>query len=647
MSTFLEFTVPGITFAAIYAITATGLVVTYTTTGVFNFAHGAVGMIAAFTFYEFWQVWDWPLLGAIAIVLLVEMPLMAVLVEVVLMRRLFGASTERALMVTLGLLLILLAVAQALWNPETLRPVPSFFAVTDQVRVFSVNVSYQQVLTVIVAVLVAVGIPVFLRTLRIGVAMRAVVDDPELVSMAGARPYRISQAGWALGFFLAGLAGILLAPTLGQTGLGIDTLTLLVVNGYAAAVVGRLRSLPLTLLGALFLGLAVQYANGYLPLYLPASLSNLDTVIPEVIPVIFLFIVLLVMPSTRLAAIGRMPSLSPPRVADLRSSVLGAVVLVAATAVVASTMSGLALDTTALGLALGIVALSLVLLTGYAGQVSLCQLTFMGLAAFTMGKISGGGSWWGLVAAVGVSAGLGALLALPALRLRGLYLALATLAFAEAAYYGFFENSSYMGSGVTVSVLRLGFFGQKVVGDRLDMVEIAAAFGLCAIVVLAIRRSTFGRRVVALNDSPAAYATLGLSPGLAKVGVFAISAGLAGLGGCLYAGQQGGISDNDVQLFSSAILLLLLTVVGVRTVTGALLGGLAAAWLPQAEPHLPHALAGLTELVAGLGIFLLGRAPDGLMGVVVPWARRRLPVPGARSAGDDVGVNGEPVGAGG
>jgi branched-chain amino acid transport system permease protein len=618
---FLEFTVTGIVLGSIYAVTASGLVVTYTTTGIFNFAQGAVGMIAAFSFYQLWQAWQWPLVLSVAVVLLVEMPLLAVVVEIVFMRRLYGASTVRTLMVTLGLLLILIALATAVWNPVVLRIVPSFFAITDQVGVFGVNVSYQEVLTILVAVVMAVGLWAFFRVFRIGVAMRAVVDDPNLVALAGAKPYRISQMGWALGFFMAGVAGVLLSATVSTTGLDISTLTLLVVNGYAAAVVGRLRSLPLTFVGALALGLTVQYANGYLPGHIPTSL---EPVIQEIIPVVFLFVTLLVLPAARLAAAGRLPSFAPPRVATFRRSLVGAGVVVVAAVVVAQLMSGLSLDTMSLGLALGIVGLSMVLLTGYAGQVSLCQLTIAGVGAFTMGKVAGGSSWWGLLAGVGASAVLGALLALPAIRLRGLYMALATLAFAEAAYYAFFQNPSVFGAfGGNVFVGRLGLFGMKGVGDRVDMVEIAVAFGLSAVLVLAIRRSPTGRRMVALSDSPAAFATLGMSANRSRVLVFAVSAGLAGLGGCLYAGQQGGISANDVQFFASLTLLLLVTIAGIRTVTGALVGGLAAAWLPSAQTHLPRAFAGLAGLVAGVGIVLLGRSPDGVIGMALPWLRRR------------------------
>jgi branched-chain amino acid transport system permease protein len=620
VSAFVTFTVLGVVLGSIYAITAAGLVVTYTTTGIFNFAHGAVGMVAAFSFYQLWQGWHWPALLSLAVVLVIEAPLLAVLVERVLMRRMHGASTERSLMVTLGLLVILVGVATALWNPQTSRVVPPFFP-DDNVGIFGVNVSYQQVLTVIVVVLVAVALRFFFTRLRVGVAMRAVVDDPELVAMAGAKPHRVAQMGWMLGFFLAALAGCLLAPTVASTGLTINTLTLLVVNGYAAAVVGRLRSVPLTLVGGVILGLVTEYCVAYLPtVHLNA---NLVTVLPTVVPVVFLFIVLLVIPGARLVAAGRLAVHQPPRVPSARRSLLGAAALVAVVAAVAPFVAGLTIATISQGIDLGIVGLSLVLLTGYAGQVSLCQLTFLGIGAFTMGKIAGGGSWWGLVAAVAVSAGVGAVVALPALRLRGLYLALATLAFGEAAYFGFFSNPSFFpGYGGRITVGRLLLPGMHVVGDRGELMEAVVAFALCALAVLSVRRSRFGRRLVALNDSPAAFATLGMNARITKVAVFSMSAAIAGLGGCLYAGEQGAITAHDVLFFSSLTLLLFVAIWGMRTVTGGLLGGLTAAGLPVLAPHLPEAFADLVGLAAGVGIFLLSRNPDGILSLpfVTRWA---------------------------
>ena len=645
MSEFLSFTVLGLVFGAIYAITATGLVVTYTTTGVFNFAHGAVGMIAAFTYWQLWQDWHVPVLLALVLVLLVEAPLLAVWVEFSLMRRLHGASVERTLMVTLGLLVILVGVATAFWgSADVIRSVPDFFENTSTGTISSVHffgqngvtIYDQQLLTMAVAAAVAVGLRFFFKFFRLGVAMRAVVDDPELVALSGAKPYRISQMGWALGFMMAALAGVLLAPTLSSTGLSIEQLTLLVVNGYAAAVVGRLRNLPMTFVGALALGLISEYAQAYLPQHIHNE--NLLGVLPEVVPVVFLFIVLLVIPGARLAAAGRLPGRLPPTVANRTRSLLGAGVLVVVGCALAALVGETALTTLSQGLALAIVALSLVVLTGYAGQISLCQLTFLGVGAFTMGKVAGGDSWWGVILAVMVSGALGAVVALPALRLRGIYLALATLAFGEAAYYAFFNNSSVIPEGSSIPVGRLLLPGMHNVSDRMELVEIVVATALCALLIGYIRRSAFGRRLVALSDSPAAFATVGLSAARTKVLVFSLSAAMAGLGGVLYAGQQGGIGANDVQFFGSLTLLLFVAIWGMRTATGAILGGLTAAALPVLATHLPPALADLTGLVAGVGITLLGRSPDGVLGLALMIDRLRLPFTRVGGGGDVPGL---------
>jgi branched-chain amino acid transport system permease protein len=630
MSTFLSFTILGIVTGAIYGILATGLVVTYNTTGVFNFAQGAVGAVAAFSYWQLWQQWHWPLLLAIGFIVLIEAPLLAIAVEFVLFRRIHGASVERSLMVSLGLLVILLGVATIFWSStDVVRSVPAYFTSADgtvgSVHLFGANgvtIQYQQIMIVVVAAVVSVALGVFLRKVRLGVAMRAVVDDPELVAMAGAKRSRMSQSGWAIGFMLAALAGVLLAPIVGQTGLTADRLTLLALNGFAAAVVGRLRNLPMTFVGAIALGLVTQYCVGYLPGHINPGLAS---VLTEVVPVVFLFVVLLVIPAARLAPAGRLALRPVPKVVTGRQSVAGAVILVAGTVVLASMVGDTALATLSQGLAFGIVGLSLVLLVGYAGQVSLCQLTFMGIGAFTMGKVFGGHSWWGLVLAVVVSGAVGAIVALPALRLRGLYLALATFAFGQVMFSAFFNNTSVISDGTSINVGRVPLPFMHSVGDRAMLIEVSIAAALCALLVGVVRRSTFGRRLVAMSDSPAAFATVGLNSVRTKMIVFTLSAAMAGLGGVFYAGQQGGIGANDVQFIGSLTLLLFVAIWGVRTLTGALLGGMTAAALPVLQTHLTTSLAQLTGLVAGVGIILLANFPDGILGI--PWLRDHVSLP--------------------
>ena len=287
------------------------------------------------------------------------------------------------------------------------------------------------------------------------------------------------------------------------------------------------------------------------------------------------------------------------------------------------------------GLALGIVGLSLVLLVGFAGQVSLCQLTFMGIGAFTMGKTLGGDSWWGLLLAVVVSGAVGAFVALPAIRLRGLYLALATFAFGEVMYSAFFNNSSVISDGTSIFVGRLRLPFMNTVSNEAELIEVAVVAAICAVLVGLIRRSAFGRRLVAMSDSPAAFATVGLSSVRTKMIVFSLSAAMAGLGGVFYAGQQGGIGATDVQFIGSLTLLLFVAIWGIRTISGALLGGLTAAALPVLQTHLPTSLADLTGLAAGIGIVLLARSPDGILGM--SWLTNRVHLPFG-DEGTDVGL---------
>ncbi len=472
MSAFWSYTVVGIATGAIYAVTASGLVVTYATTGVFNFAHGAIGMFAAFSYWELTQNHHLQPLLAVALILFVGAPLLGALIEFVLMRRLHGASAERSLMVTLGLMLILLGLASTVWGDTPGRTgIPAFFA-GHTVRILGVNITVQQLIVLGTAVVVAGALRLVLKRTRIGVAMRAVVDDPELIAMAGAPPVRIARAGWVAGVMLAALAGVLIAPlvTLDQT-----TLTLIVVNGYAAAVVGRLRNLPLTFVGGLAIGLGEAYVVGYVPLNWQSSwLPN-----PALaLPMAFLFVVILVHPGERLRAVGEVRVSRVPKVTKLRESLVGAGAVVAAGVAGTLVLSGTWRATVSQGLVFGVIALSLVLLTGYAGQVSLGQMAFVGIGAYTMGKIAGGGSWLGMLTAVGVSAAVGALIAWPTVRVKGIYLALATLAFAQFAYYVFFSNLRLFNDNGSIVVHRVALPGIKLTGANAELVFLSVVFAL-------------------------------------------------------------------------------------------------------------------------------------------------------------------------
>ncbi len=598
MNEFVSLFVAGIATGAIYAVTASGLVVTYNATGIFNVAHGSVGMFMAYLYWQLWQGWGWNPVLSLVVVLLVVAPLFALAVERVLMRPLYGASLNTQIVVTLGLFLVLYGVTGTIWNQITSRNLPNWFA-DDNVNVLGVNLMYEQVIALGCAVAVAVALWVLFRRTRMGVSMRAVVDDPSLASLTGARTSRISGFAWMIGFFLAGLAGILQAP---GTEMSIQILSELVIFGYAAAIVGRLRSLPLTFLGAMILGVAGSLAVGYAP----ASILNDVT---DALPMGLLLIALLLLPQAKLAA-GRVVRLRPPKVASLTTTCISGVALVAITVVLATVTTGNNLYTVGLALSIGLAALSLVVLSGYGGQVWLCQFTFLGLGSWAMSKVDGGSSILGVLAAVGLCAAAGGLLALPALRLRGLYMALATLAFAALMDSIFFTNPSVIPNG-SLAVGRPDIFGMRFTTDRAFVVLIAIVFALCLVGVGALRRGPFGRRLVAMSDSQAACATVGLSIIRTKLTVFILAGGLAGLSGALYGGMSRTVSFSQFNFVQSLVLFVAVALAGITILSGAVQAGIGLALIPLIAQHIPS-VSGFTYILFGVGIVAVGRNPYGI-----------------------------------
>jgi branched-chain amino acid transport system permease protein len=445
----------------------------------------------------------------------------------------------------------------------------------------------------------------FFKTRR-GITMRAVVDDRDLTSLNGASPAAVSVLSWAIGACLGALAGILQASL--TNSLNVIDLTFLIVNSFAAAMLGRLKSLPLTFAGALGLGLLDRYVTGYI--HLTGNLQHLR----PVLPVLFLFAILLVLPAARLRS-GRLVGAKVPRVPGRTRSAASAIGFVAAAAVGVNLLHGVNLTAAAQGISIGIFGLSLVVLTGYGGQVSLCQYTFVGLGAFVFARVAGDGNPLGLLVVAAIAAGVGALVALPALRLRGLYLALSTLAFAELAYFMFFLQPGVMGRGA-LKVHRLALPLLSVKSDRANVVMLAAAFALLSLLVLALRRGPFGRVLGAMRDSEAACATLGLNLTFVKMAVFALSAAMAAVGGALYGASQHTVTSDNFIYLQSLFLLLVVYLWGVNSPSGALLGGLSYTIVNVViVPHLSTRLGGsLRYLLVGIGIISLSRYPSGVIG---------------------------------
>jgi branched-chain amino acid transport system permease protein len=499
-------------------------------------------------------------------------------------------------------------VAQQIWPPAA-RTIPEFF---DQsgLQLGSVFITYHQVLTIVLSGVVAGGLYLLLNRTRLGTAMRASVDNPELLKLYGGKPALVAAVAWAIGTSLAALAGILLTPVIG---LDYFELTLLVINAYAAAMLGRLKSLPLTFAGAMGLGLMQSYAVAYLPT--DGDLAGLRAVVPT----LFLFVVIVLMPQAQLR-VGQVKGIVSAPLPSLRRSAGAGVALVVVVAAVTLGLSGAGLLLAGTAATYGIVMLSLVLLTGYGGHVSLAQFTFAGVGALAYAKLDEP-NLVGLFLAAVAAALVGALVALPVLRLTGLYLALSTLAFGQLMDKLVFQSSFAFGYNGSLPADRLSVLGVTVSDTGTYVLLMTIFFVAMGIGLLLLRRGQLGRILIAMRDSPAACGTLGLNMRWFRVALFGLSAGMAGLAGALYAGLRQNIAAADFQLFASLPLLLLAVVCGVTSVTGAAMGGVFLMMLPVLQSDYPR-LAGLAFVVIGIGAVALGRDPNGLANLVFGLGRR-------------------------
>ena len=610
MDELLRLTILGLCTASIFALAASGLVLTYTTTGIFNFAHGAVGMLGAFAYWQLQVDWGWPVPLALATVLLVLAPALGLLIEWGIMRGLADAPETVRIVVTISLLVALLGIGLWAWSPQEPHPLQGLFP-GKTLDLLGVRISWHQASAFVVAALVAVGLRLLLFRTRVGLDMRASVDSRPLALLHGARPDRSAALAWAIGCSLAALAGILISGSLGT--LSHVNLTLLIVSAYAAAMVGRLRSLPWTFAGAVVLGLADSYAIGYVP-----SGNAYFSTFRFVIPVVLLFVVLLVLPNPKLPTRAASASREDIPRPSWRHALMTAGAIVATTAVVASIVGDADALRASKIFGIALIALSLVPLTGFAGQVSLCQMSFAAIGAIAMAHHGQGGNPAGLLYAAVICGVVGALVALPALRLSGIYLALATAAFAVFLDRWFFTLPAFDIGPLHVEVFDLGVIAVKPVDvpgiDTTDrptlLVFLSVMFALAYLLVVGVRRSTFGQRLLAMKDSPAACATVGIDLTRLKLAVFALSASLAGVGGALYAGTLGSVGYERFNLFESLPLLLLAVVGGIGSASGALFAGAILGGFPIAAGVWPF-LDQLNRVLPGAMGVALARNPNG------------------------------------
>jgi branched-subunit amino acid ABC-type transport system permease component len=651
----LFFVVVGVTLGSLYAVAAAGLVVTYTTSGIFNFAQGAMGMLLAFVYWELKINAGIQTFVALCLTVLVAAPILGAFIERVFMRRLTTAPLVSQIVVTIGLMLFLIGLAATFWDPNETRSVGTFFG-SDGFNIGQTFVPYYRMITVVAGLLLALGIRLLLYRTRLGVAMRAVVDNRELAALNGARPGLTSQFSWMLGTSMAALAGIFLAEELST--LSIETLTLLIIDAFAAAIIGRLKSLPMTYVGGMIIGLSLSFQANFL------TWSGRWSPAGQAIPTIILFLALLFLPQARIEGrrIGRVIT---PRLPTIKRALFGFAVLIVTVFVLVGLISRPDVRTVGLALVTSFIMLSLVPLIGWSGQISLAQITFVGVGAWAAVEFANGGgqvfglelfsagSPWLLLVGALVAVPIGVLMALPALRLQGLYLALASLAFARLAEFVIFDQPEvFGGAGRRLSDLKVfgqnvtepfGFLGLDFPQDAGFVIVITVMFCIFGFGIVLMRRGAFGRRLLAMKDSPAACATLGVNLLTTKVAVFALSAAIAGFGGAMLGMLRGSASTANFQVLQGLPYVILIVVGGAAVVSGALLGGFLfqlpvflldrlgdIEWsLPLLGTFKPFLI--WNRLATGLLGIALGRRPEG----IVPEVSSELDEKRRKRHGDD------------
>jgi branched-chain amino acid transport system permease protein len=540
-----------------------------------------------------------------------------------LLRRFQGADYATSLVVTIALTVGLLGIGLRAFDPGRARLSPYLFG-SHRIVILDVPISYDRIAQVVIAIAVAVGLRVLLFNTPIGARMRAVVDDRELASLDGVRSVFVARFSWMIGFVLAALGGVLFA---GGQNLSAVVLTLLVLNAYGAAMIGRLTSFPLTIIGALTLGLCQEltqvswYPEGALFLRLRLA-----------IPGLFLIVAVLLVPSFRLS-VGRVVGRDEPKVPTLQRSVLSAVALVAFIAAFVNLVPTDQRLYIVSALVIGTIALSLVAVTGLSGQVSLTQYLFVGLGAYVTGTFGGGsgGTVIGMVLGGVLGGVVGGLIALPAVRLRGLHLALSTFGVALAGRELILNDERILGQG-GIAVGRPSLFGISLHSDAAFAVWCAVVFGAFAVLLGVVRRSWFGRRLTAIRDSELAAASLGLRVRTTKVAIFALSGFIAGCAGGLFGGYQGAAQNLQFDPVNSLVILLFAYVGGITTVAGALTAGALFALLNYAEATFPS-IGGVVFIGVAAAAISLGRQPNGLAGIGLDLVRGvKLRVPGRRAA---------------
>jgi ABC-type branched-subunit amino acid transport system ATPase component/ABC-type branched-subunit amino acid transport system permease subunit len=538
------------------------------------------------------------------------------LIELGVVRRLFYSPRVILLMATIGVSQVLLFFQGVLPIPTTVQSYPSPVSASWQIG--SVVIQGQEIPVLIVIPVMVLGLTVFLRRTKYGIAIRASAANPDSAQLFGIRIKNLSTLVWIIAGVLTAVGTILTAPLITTT--STDTLSLgpdLLLRALAAALIARMISIPIALIAGILIGIgeSLLYFNW------PNQQGLLDLVLLGVI-------LLALIPMARQSRLAhssggwRFSTRVRPLPASLadwwvarntsRLGVLAALLAAIIVPFVFKQPSQQFLDSQVFVYAIAV--LSITMLTGWGGQLSLGQFAIVGIGAMTtVALVQHMPFGLAILAAGAVGVGTALVIGATALRISGLLLAISTLAFAVAAASWLLNQSIFTGGQLTIAIDRAHIGPISLNSERSYYYFALICFALIAWTLSRLRKGGFGRSLIAVRDNERAVASFGLSPTRVKLTAFGFAGGLAGLAGGLLAGLLGNFSSATFSPEESFSLIAMAVIGGLSSVTGAIIGALWVIGLPA----LTNDNSVTTLLASGVGLlFLLLYFPGGLVQVL-------------------------------
>jgi ABC-type branched-subunit amino acid transport system ATPase component/ABC-type branched-subunit amino acid transport system permease subunit len=567
MNEVIRFALLGLGVGALYAFASQGLIVIYRGTGVLNFSLGATAIAGVFMQWELQYEQGWPFLAA-ALVGVALSALLGVLTHWVIMRPLRRASSLVRVIATLGVLVTIQAGVVIRYGSNA-RQVPSWLP-TERVTLWGdVATTVDRFILLAIASVSALGLWLLYRSSTFGLATEAVSESERQASAIGVSPNRIAVINWALGSAIAAVAGILVVPIIT---LQVTSMTNLVLAALAAALVADFRSFPLATAAGVLLGVGQTVVSRYFE----QDIQGIGQSLPFIMIIVFLVFRGRSLP-LRDYFLKEMPMIGNGRIAwDWMIFGFGVVIFLMLT------KQTKWIDALTVSTGVGIVLLSIVVLTGYAGQLSLGQYAMAGFGAYVAGRLVAVYDipfLLGLVAGVAAAIPLGVIFGLPAVRTRGINLAIVTLGLGTAMELMLFNNRNLTGGVQGTQVGNPSVFGWDISSikhpERYGIFVVAMA-ALTVIVVANVRRGRSGRRLLAVRTNERAAAALGIDVMVTKLYAFALASAIAALGGILLAFRLSSISYQSFDNFTSVTYVGLALVGGVGHLLGAFVGGTMA-----------------------------------------------------------------------